>query len=43
MQVKPAAGRPLVLRAFIAHEDETLSETWTYHLPPENDILQASQ
>lgn len=30
---KPAANRPLALRAFLKEGDKTLSETWTYYLP----------
>src|SRR5690554_206065 len=36
---RPAKGRPLSLRAFLSEGERTLTETWTYRLPPENDIL----
>lgn len=35
---KPATDRPLVLRAYLKREQETLTETWTYRLPADNDI-----
>ena len=36
---KPAADRPLSLRAFLTEGERALTETWTYRLPPDNDIL----
>lgn len=36
---KPARDRDLSLRAFLSHEDTAVSETWSYRLPAENDIL----
>ena len=45
---KPADGRALSLRAFLSlggaenSQPRTLSETWSYRLPPNNDILQAA-
>jgi glucans biosynthesis protein len=36
---KPARDRALALRAFLSHEEATVTETWSYRLPPENDIL----
>lgn len=36
---KPARDRDLALRAFLSHGDATVSETWSYRLPAENDIL----
>lgn len=33
-QVKPPKDRPLQLRAFLQHEKNTLSETWSYMLQP---------
>ncbi len=52
MVVKPGDGRPLSLRAYLLRHveeregkparEETLSETWTYQLPTENDILQVA-
>lgn len=35
---RPAADRPLALRAFLQSGTETLTETWTYRLPGDNDI-----
>ncbi|NPU94482.1 MAG: glucan biosynthesis protein G [Gammaproteobacteria bacterium] len=35
---KPAAGKSLDLRAFLKESDRALTETWTYRLPPDNDI-----
>ena len=32
-QVKPPKGKPLELRAFLKHEADTLTETWSYVLP----------
>lgn len=40
MLVRPAANRPLSLRAFLHESGETLSETWTYQLLPGSDVLQ---
>lgn len=42
MVVRPEAGKALALRAFLALEEEALSETWTYHLPAQNDLLQGA-
>lgn len=36
---RPAADKSLALRAFLSEGDRSLTETWTYRLPPENDIL----
>lgn len=36
---KPADGQPLSLRAFLHEDKKTLTETWTYHLPVDNDIV----
>jgi periplasmic glucans biosynthesis protein len=36
---KPAQGKPLALRAFLKDGDQTLTETWNYLLPADNDIL----
>jgi periplasmic glucans biosynthesis protein len=36
---KPARDRDLALRAFLSHGDTAVSETWSYRLPAENDIL----
>jgi glucans biosynthesis protein len=36
---KPAQGKPLTLRAYLSESDKTLTETWTYRLPPNNDII----
>ena len=36
---KPADGKSLALRAFLRQGDRTLTETWTYRLPADNDIL----
>lgn len=36
---KPAKDRSLSLRAFLAHDGQLMTETWTYRLPPDNDIL----
>lgn len=33
-QVRPTGNQPLELRAFLRHGDETLTETWSYLLPP---------
>ncbi len=35
---KPAGDRPLMLRGFLQHEDQAVSETWTYRLPVDNNI-----
>lgn len=40
MLVRPAADRPLSLRAYLHQGEETLSETWTYQLPAGSDVLQ---
>ena len=39
MLARPAADKPLSLRAFLAEADRPLTETWTYRLPAGNDIL----
>ncbi len=36
---RPAADRPLSLRAFLSHEEQTLTETWSYELPPRSGVL----
>lgn len=36
---RPLEDRALHLRAYLAEGDSTLSETWSYRLPAENDIL----
>jgi glucans biosynthesis protein len=36
---KPAKDKPLALRAYLSEGDKTLTETWTYHLPLNNDII----
>lgn len=36
---RPADGQPLQLRAFLKKGEETLSETWSYEIPVNNDIL----
>lgn len=36
---KPADGQPLRLRAFLKKGDDTVSETWSYEIPVNNDIL----
>ncbi|MDN5865601.1 MAG: glucan biosynthesis protein, partial [Gammaproteobacteria bacterium] len=36
--VEAPADKNLVLRAFLKSEDRTLTETWTYTLPPNNRI-----
>ena len=36
---KPAEGQPLALRAFLKKEEEAVSETWSYDIPADNDIL----
>ncbi|MFC6672167.1 glucan biosynthesis protein G [Marinobacterium aestuariivivens] len=35
---RPAEKKPLSLRAYLSLGDETLTETWTYRLPANNDI-----
>lgn len=40
---KPADGKPLNLRAYLAKGDQTLSETWSYFLPDNNDVLPGSE
>jgi glucans biosynthesis protein len=40
---KPAAEKPLELRAFLRDATDTLSETWTYRLPNNNDIVPRGQ
>jgi glucans biosynthesis protein len=35
---RPAAKKSLSLRAFLSNGDETLTETWAYRLPSNNDI-----
>ena len=37
--VKPENGKSVTLRAFLTNGETALSETWTYRLPPDNDIL----
>jgi glucans biosynthesis protein len=39
MLAKPAAGKPLELRAFLSEGERTLTETWAYRLPYGNGIL----
>ena len=41
--VRPAANRPLSLRAFLQDAEHTLSETWSYQLLPGSDVLQVVQ
>lgn len=36
---RPAPGKPLALRAFLRDGRQTLTETWSYELPPGNPIL----
>jgi glucans biosynthesis protein len=38
MLVKPAEGKSLSLRAYLKEGERALTETWTYRLPPDNDI-----
>lgn len=38
MLAKPAPGKSLDLRAYLKESDRALTETWTYRLPPDNDI-----
>jgi glucans biosynthesis protein len=33
-QVKPPKGKPVEFRAFLQHDRDTLTETWSYLLPP---------
>ena len=33
-QIRPESGDPLELRAFLQHDEEALTETWTYRLKP---------
>jgi glucans biosynthesis protein len=33
-QLKPIKGKPLELRAFLQHDRDILTETWSYLLPP---------
>jgi glucans biosynthesis protein len=35
---KPEVGKSLALRAFLQQSERPLTETWTYRLPPQNDI-----
>ncbi|WP_206668518.1 glucan biosynthesis protein G [Pseudomonas saliphila] len=37
--VRPAGDKPLALRAYLSQHEETLSETWSYQLPPGNGVL----
>ncbi|NMG01516.1 glucan biosynthesis protein G [Azoarcus taiwanensis] len=37
--VKPEAGKSVALRAFLSDGENALSETWSYRLPSDNDIL----
>ncbi|WP_221627221.1 glucan biosynthesis protein G [Halopseudomonas xiamenensis] len=43
MLVRPAANRPLSIRAFLHEGEQTLSETWTYQLMPDSDVLKVIQ
>jgi len=36
---RPKSGKALTLRAFLKEHDHTLTETWTYRLPPDNQII----
>lgn len=36
---RPAKDKPVSLRAFLTEGEGALTETWTYRLPPVNDIL----
>ena len=38
--VRPAANRPLAVRAFLQEGEDSLSETWSYQLLPDSDVLQ---
>ena len=40
---RPAPGKSLLLRAFLQEKDAALTETWSYRLPPDNDILVGDQ
>lgn len=40
---KPAQDKALELRAFLRDATDTLSETWTYRLPSNNDIVSKPQ
>lgn len=40
---RPADKRSLALRAFLRDGDQALSETWSYELPPGNDILRGAK
>lgn len=43
MLVKPQHDESLALRAFLLLEGKALTETWTYRLPPVNDILLSNE
>jgi len=43
MLAKPHRNESLVLRAFLIADDKALTETWTYRLPPVNDILLSNE
>jgi len=43
MLVKPQRNESLVLRAFLMAGGKALTETWTYRLPPVNDILLSNE
>lgn len=36
---RPAENKPLTLRAYLEHNKQSLTETWTYELPASNGIL----
>ncbi len=36
---KPESGKSIALRAYLTDGQAALSETWSYRLPPDNDIL----
>jgi len=36
---RPAQGQPLALRGYLAKDNDALTETWTYRLPAQNDIV----
>lgn len=38
--VRPAANRPLSLRAYLQEGEQALTETWSYQLLPGSDVLQ---
>lgn len=38
---RPAPGKSLGLRAYLSRQGETLTETWSYRLPADNDLLGA--